>query len=287
MENSKVLITGARGLLGDALTKVLLGKGYQVEAINFDISNRSEVLAYAKDHQRPDWLLHAAALTDVNLCEQDKKRCYEVNVLGTKHLRDLAAVWQTRFLYISTASVFSGEQGNYSEVDRPNPLNYYSFSKLLGEEASKEYPLSLILRINLIGIHSGGSRGKNFLEWLFDSFKSSRDLKLYEDVMINPLSNWTLAAMIEKLLNLKPDESILHLTSSDVLSKAAIGRLVNDYFKDYRGKLEFVKLADAEGAVKRPNNFWLNADLAAKQYGFKPPALKEEVALIFKNFKYN
>ena len=51
----------------------------------------------------------------------------------------------------------------------------------------------MVLRLNLIGIHPDGSRGQNFLEWLLDGFRANKDMTLFADACINPLSNWTIA----------------------------------------------------------------------------------------------
>src|SRR3989338_4261843 len=102
-------------------------------------------------------------------------------------------------------------------------VNFYNHTKYEGEKAVLEYEKALVLRINLIGVHPNGSRGQNFFEWLLDSAKANKDITLFSDVMINPLSNWTIAEFIEKIINTNPKGKILHIASSNVLSKADIG----------------------------------------------------------------
>ena len=82
-----------------------------------------------------------------------------------------------------------------------------------------------MLRLNLIGIHPDGSRGKNFFEWLLDGIRADKDMTMFADACINPLSNWTIAALIAKILARDRSGKILHIGSRDVKSKAAIGEL--------------------------------------------------------------
>ena len=81
----------------------------------------------------PSLIIHCAAYTDVLKAESKKELCYETNVIGTRNLASLAI----RMLYISTEYVFDGGKGNYNETDYPNPQNFYSFTKLLGEYESR------------------------------------------------------------------------------------------------------------------------------------------------------
>ena len=239
----------------------------------------------AKQGKKYDWIIHTAAVTNVDQCEKDKKLCHDTNVKGTKNIIDLASSIKARLIYISTASVFSGKEGNYKESDLPDPKNYYNLSKLLGEQIVSEYSLGLILRINLIGIHPQGKngRGQNFFEWLVDSVKANEDINLFTDVIVNPLSNLTLAELIAQIIKKKPAENILHLGTNTRLSKADIGKIVIKHFKDYSGKAEYVSIDSASGA-ERPKQMWLNTDCAQKNQGLKMPSCESEVKKILNNY---
>src|SRR3989344_563859 len=191
----KILITGVTGLLGSVLQEILKEEGYDVYNIDGDITD-SSVVKNVSPKGDVDWIIHTAAMTDVNRCEKEQSACYNVNVDGTKNIRDLAKKLGAKLLYISTVSVFSGKEGNYKETDVPWPVNFYNNTKYEGEKTVLEYGKGLVLRINLIGVHSNGSRGQNFFEWLVDSVKANQDIKLFSDVMVNPLSNWTIAEFI-------------------------------------------------------------------------------------------
>ncbi len=285
MREKGVLITGIHGLLGSTLKKKLLEKGYQVYDIGLDISDAKKVLDYDFVGKKIDWIVHTAAITDVDLCEIDKQVCSKVNFEGTKNIVDLAKKIKAKLLYISTASVFSGEDGDYKEYDNTDPQNFYSKTKLQGEQAVLGYGMGLILRINLIGIHHGGSRGKNFFEWMIDSINANKDMQLFSDVIINPLSNWTVVEFIEKIINQNLSEKILHIASRNILSKADIVKLAVKKIGSYKGSLKLVSIDDAGGKVFRSKQMWLNSDYAQQKLRFIMPSLESEIEKILQKIK--
>jgi dTDP-4-dehydrorhamnose reductase len=275
----RVIVTGARGLLGSTLMRVLPRQGHEALEFVGDIAAPDAVARNTPPHGQVDAVIHTAALTNVNRCEQERGLCRRVNVEGTRTARDLAEKVNARFIHISTVSVFSGIEGNYREPDEPRPVNYYNITKRESELVALEYPRSLVLRLNLIGIHPDGSRGRNFLEWLYDTAKANRDMKLFTDVLINPLSNWTLAELMGQILAMNIPDQILHLGATTNLSKADIGRHVLQTFPAYSGKIEYVGIDDANAGPPRPKNMWLNIDRAiALKLPF--PTLEDELRLV-------
>jgi len=275
-ERKNIVITGITGLLGSTLKKVLQQQ-YNVYDIEVDIADSEAVKNY-KIQGNIDWVIHTAAMTNVNQCEKEQQLCREVNVDGTKNVRDLAQKYGAKLLYISTVSVFSGEEGNYKETDAPSPKNFYNVTKHEGEKAVLSYEKGLVLRINIIGVHPDGSRGQNFFEWLVDSVKANKDMKLFTDAMVNPLSNWTIAEFIENIIEKEPPERILHVGSSTVLSKADIGKIVMEKFK-YSGRVEYASIDSLAGAV-RPKQMWLNTDYTSEKMNWKMPSLESEIEKI-------
>lgn len=270
------------GLLGSTLEQILKKEGHDIYDIDMDISDTDAVKDCVFRKENFDWIIHTAAVTNVDSCEKDRFLCYNVNAQGTKNIRDLAETIGAKLIYISTASVFSGEEGNYKETDLPYPRNFYNLTKFLGEQVILEYNLGLVLRLNLIGIHPKGSRGLNFFEWLVNSIKANKNIQLFNDIMINPLSSWTIAEFINNLIEISPQEKILHLASKNILSKADIGKLVIKKLGNYRGKARFVTRDDNQSNALRPKQMWLNADYAQTKLGLEMPTLESEIEKILK-----
>lgn len=276
---SCVVVSGARGLLGATLMRVLPDAGFRAVPLAGDIRDAAGV-ARQIAQAAPAHVVHAAAMTDVAACERHPQEAFAVNGEGTKNVVAAARAAGTPILYISTASVFRGDHGDCREEETPEPINAYNQSKREGERHTLDYERGVVLRLNLIGIHPDGSRGRNFLEWLLDDFRANKDMTLFADVCINPLSNWTIAALIAKILGRDRLGDILHIGSHDVKSKAAIGELVRARFPGYRGTLQPGSVDAIADGVFRPKQMWLNTDKAAALFG-PMPTVAQELDTIF------
>ena len=147
-----ILITGASGKLGKSL-KTLYPDALTPSHKELDIRSEANVLEYIKSNA-PTTIFHSAAMTGIRQCENDKKLAYKTNVIGTENLVKACMKSSPNccLVYISTASVFAGDVGNYAEDDVPDPKNYYSLSKLLGEFAIRESSLKrwMVIRTNFV-----------------------------------------------------------------------------------------------------------------------------------------
>ena len=277
MDTARIAVTGAHGLLGATLMRILPGAVALAADIR-DVRAVQDEMAALGDIS---YVVHTAAKTDVGACEKDPEGAHAVNAEGTKHIVEAARASRARVLYISTASVFSGERGNYRENDMPQPDNAYNKSKVRGEEYVGSYEGGTIIRLNLIGVHPDGSRGKNFMEWLVDSLGAGKDINAFADVMINPLSNWTIAERIQKLIGQGISERILHITSSDVRSKADIAEMTAARFPEYHGKITRTSVDSIGDGVRRPREMWLNCEASQRSLGITMPTVEEEIERIF------
>lgn len=274
-----IAVSGSRGLLGSTLLRTEIDE-HSVVGLVADLRDAVAVLAEI-GALKPQWIIHTAAKTDVADCERNPTEARAVNIDGTKHVVEAARAVDAHLIYISTVSVFSGHQGDYKEEDIPEPMNVYNTTKREGELAVLAYEKGMVLRLNLVGIHPDGSRGKNFLEWLADSIKSNKDMTLFNDQFINPLSNWSVATFIKMIIEKDITEKILHIGSSNTLSKAAIGKLVLARFSDYSGTVTEKSIDSIADGVIRPKQIWLNCDRAKKVLDIELPTVASEIEKIF------
>lgn len=141
----KVLLTGGQGRLGTELRALLPGVVAPSSA-EMNVTDGARVLAVAQ-RERPEVVVHAAAYTDVGGAERERRRCWAVNVEGTRHVAAAANAVGAKLVHISTDYVFSGERGNYREDDTPGPaVNFYALTKLVAEEAARAAAQHLIVR---------------------------------------------------------------------------------------------------------------------------------------------
>lgn len=148
----KTFITGSTGKLGRELVKVFPNALAPTHK-ELDINDSEAIFEYIEKN-KPETVIHCAALTGVRECEDNKDTAWRVNVDGTENL--VKACGRTGnncyFVYVSTACVFYGDKGNYVETDLPYPKNFYSLTKLLGELIVKYSTLKkwLIIRTNFV-----------------------------------------------------------------------------------------------------------------------------------------
>jgi len=145
-----ILITGVTGALGSELKKIF-PDSITPPHIDFDICDINSVKDFF-NNQKIDIVIHTAALTTVRGCEENKSDAVKINVEGTRNLvREFKnSNPEGKFIYISTACVFDGQTGMYTENSVPYPENFYSLTKLLGEYIVNTFENSLIIRTNFI-----------------------------------------------------------------------------------------------------------------------------------------
>tara|TARA_B110000495_G_scaffold193358_1_gene198433 strand:+ start:160 stop:879 length:720 start_codon:yes stop_codon:yes gene_type:complete len=145
-----VLITGGTGSLGIELQKIFT-ENISPTHRELDITNKEQVKKIFQEN-KIDTVIHTAAITKIRKCEEDKQLTWNVNVGGTKNLIDeiIHSKLNINFVYVSTACVFDGHSGMYTEKSIPYPKNFYSLTKLLGEFEVSQLPNATIIRTNFV-----------------------------------------------------------------------------------------------------------------------------------------
>jgi len=162
----RIVVTGATGMLGSDLCALLakqaslLGWARRIDdkAIfpmePVDITKRESVVSSIQRF-KPHWMIHCAALSDVDVCEREPLAAMEINATGTENVAKACRDAGASLISISTDYVFDGKLSRpYREEDLPHPVNVYGRSKLLAEEASLSFPpRSAVVRVSgLFGI---------------------------------------------------------------------------------------------------------------------------------------
>ena len=198
-----LLVTGAKGMLGQDLCPILEDAGYEVietDVDTLDITNAEQVNQVLKD-KMPEVVIHCAAYTNVDKAEDDLKTAELINVTGTENIADACGKLGIKMVYISTDYVFDGTKDSpYTPQDKPNPINNYGMTKYEGEEAVRSFcEKHYIARTSWLY----GHHGKNFVETML-SLKDKEELKVVDDQIGCPTWTVELANGILKLLDSKP-----------------------------------------------------------------------------------
>lgn len=208
----KVALTGAGGMLGHAVRKVFS----DLDLIPFshdelDITSLDDAVTKLRD-ARPDYLIHAAAFTNVDACETEPETAYLVNGIGTRNVTIACEEIRCPIIHISSDYVFDGMKTSpYDEWDTPGPLGKYGISKLMAER----FVSSLTNRFYIVRTSwLYGSNGKNFVDTIIRLLKEQDTLRVVNDQFGSPTLTDDLARLLRELMG--HGYGIYHATNSGV-----------------------------------------------------------------------
>jgi dTDP-4-dehydrorhamnose reductase len=245
----KILVTGANGLLGQHVVKMLLhagnyhvmatGKGQcrlpfntnkNFEYATLDITDEKAVHNCLQAF-KPAAIIHAAAITQPDPCELDTITCWKTNVTATQFLVDAATIINAYFLYISTDFVFDGLHGPYKETDTTNPVNFYGTSKLAAEKLVVNSLLqwSIVRTVLVFGNILVGNRS-NIISWVKESLTQNKPIKVVTDQWRTPTYIEDLATGILLVLQ-KQAIGIFHISGAQGMSPYDMAMATANYLQ--------------------------------------------------------
>ena len=275
----KILIIGANGQVGNALTQNLIE--YELIPLtrqDCDLSQSGQI-GQTIDKYKPDLIINSAAYTMVDQAEDEQELVFLINRDAPKVLSEKAREFNIPFIHFSTDYVFDGKKkGSYSEDDQTNPLGIYGQSKLAGEEAIQETGgQNYIFRTSWVY----SNVGHNFYLTIRQLSQKKNELKVVADQFGVPTTNLFIAEQIKKIIpnlnqnntgvyNLVPDGSC----SWNGFAKAIISK-TNQSFN--LKKLYSIQTDQYPTNAKRPANSILNNDKIKKTFGLTFNDWKEEL----------
>lgn len=207
---------------------------------------------------KPDWIIHCAALANVDECEEDPERAQQLNSILPGRLAEYVARGGARLVHISTDAVFDGQRGNYVEEDLPNPLSVYARTKLAGEQAvAAANPDAIIARVNLFGWSLNGRR--SLAEWFFNNLTVGKPVMGFTDVYFCPVLVNQLAHILLRMLALNL-HGLYHVVSRAGLSKYAFGMALAERFGLDTALITPASVAQAGLKAARSPNLTLRND---------------------------
>ncbi len=212
----KILVTGAKGMLGQDLCPILEDADFVDEVVetdieNLDITNELQVKTVIKD-ENPDIVIHCAAYTNVDKAEEEKVLAHKINVIGTENVAKACKSVDAVMVLISTDYVFDGtKKEKYLPEDKPNPLNVYGQTKLDAEKAVQEIcDKYYIVRTSWLY----GHHGRNFVETMINLANEGKDLKVVDDQIGCPTWTVDLSEALCDLIEEEPEYGIYHICGS-------------------------------------------------------------------------
>ena len=289
----KICITGSNGLLGQHLVKLLAettdhiiiatSKGEsrlpflsskQLHYFSLDITDAIAVNIFLQLHQ-PDAIIHAAAMTQPDPCEQNPIECWHINVTATRFLLDAAASISARFIYISTDFIFDGMNGPYKETDTPNPVNYYGSSKLAAEKSVMDSKLqwAIVRTVLVFGNIFTGSRS-NVISWVKENLENNKPIKVVTDQWRTPTYVEDLAKGILLVIE-KNATGIYHISGEEGMSPFDMATATADYLHLNKSLMTAVNADTFTQPAMRPLRTGFIIEKAKKELGYQPISFKE------------
>ncbi|TDQ08709.1 SDR family oxidoreductase [Pedobacter metabolipauper] len=291
-----VLVTGSNGLLGQKLTQQLLitkqfnlvatSKGanrYPVTAgyvyAEMDILDAEQVKQVVEKY-KPDAIIHTAAMTNVDTCEDQQELAYRLNVDSVKTLTLLAETYNIQLVHLSTDFIFDGADGPYDELAAPNPLSYYGRTKLAAEEVVKNSKCkwAILRTIIVYGIMGDLSRS-NIVLWAKGALEKKEPIHVVND-------QWRMPTLAEDLadcclLAVKKDAyGVYNASGKDMMSISELVAKVADFWHLDKSYIREISSASLNQAARRPVRTGFILDKTINDLGYAPHSFEEGLAIL-------
>ena len=203
-------------------------------------------------HEKPDVVVHTAAMTRVDDCELKRDESFKINVLGTSFALSNAEKFSGRFIHISTDFVFDGEKGNYKEDDALGFVNWYGFTKIEAEElvSAAKIPTTIIRTCLVYGNALYGTRN-NIISWVKDKLEKNEKIKVVDDQVRTPTYVRDLADGILQVIKQNAN-GIFHISGKDVLTPYAMALQTAEFFSLDKNLIEKVNASNFAEPARRP-----------------------------------
>jgi dTDP-4-dehydrorhamnose reductase len=250
-----ILVTGS-GLLGMDLINVLRKNTIEVIGtynsrpkkgmVHLDITDRENTIGVIGG-LKPEVIVHTAALTNVDYCEDHADEAMAANDRGTKNVVDAARMAGSRVIYISTDFVFDGTRGMYREDDRVNPTSVYAYSKLMGEYHVQELTGSAIARTSVVY----GNARQNYVSWVKDSLEKGQRIRVVTDQYNSPTLSYDCAEAIAALIE-HGATGVYHTAGGERISRYEFARKIARFHCLDEGLIEPISSDALKQKAKRP-----------------------------------
>lgn len=291
----RILITGISGLLGNNLSYYLkdqytiLGLYNQhttqipgIKTAKVDLTKGEELIDIINKFN-PEIVIHCAALSDIDYCEENQNLAYQVNVLGTRRLIDAIRSHGSKFIYISTDAVYDNSNGSaLNEEDKINPANYYGETKYLGELEALKSKNALILRTNIFGWNIQDKY--SIAEWVIHELSNKREIQGFNDVQFSSIYTFELGRILDKAIK-KDIQGIYNCSSRTSMTKYEFAVKLANYFKLNTSLINSISVDDFVFKANRRKCLDLDVGKLEKILDFRMPTIEESIDHFYQDYQ--
>jgi dTDP-4-dehydrorhamnose reductase len=295
MNAKKILVVGSNGLLGQKLCEIIVrGGAYNLTIasieekpvrqvvgahyVQCDITNKKEVKSLVAA-AKPDVIMNAAAMTNVDACETEREMCWKVNVEGVENLIEAAKRSDTKVIHVSTDYVFDGKAGPYTEDDRPEPLSYYGKSKLASENALRRSGIPFVIARTMVLYGFAPGVKPNFALWLIENLEKRKKVTVVDDQIGNPTLVDDLAYGLIQAFEMERT-GIYHIAGRDIVSRYEFALKLAKVFDLDPLLITPIKTASLHQPAPRPLKSGLLTLKAEVELGYKPSTVEQGLLIL-------
>ena len=295
---NRILITGSNGMLGQRTVQFYASKENiellatsveeksvieSVEYVSCDIKCRDKLKKVVHDYC-PDFIVHTAAFTNVDLSEKLREDAWKINVKGVEYIAEAARAIDAHIIHISTDYIFDGKEGPYSENATPNPIGYYGRTKLASENALRiSGTLFTILRTNVLYGIALNSR-PDFVRWVINSLNKKENIRIVSDQINNPTFIDDLVQGINKIIEFRKT-GIYNIGGLEFLTRYDFTLKIADYFNLNKNLITPITTEELKQPARRPLKSGLIILKAETELGYKPHTIIESLAAMKKELE--
>ncbi len=293
----KLLITGSNGLLGQKIVDLIVDRGHDqlsgtglgpdrkdidyaaYQYSRMDITDKQQVFDVI-DKSQPDAVINTAAMTQVDECESEREKCWNLNVTAVENLCAAAKKYHFHLTHLSTDFIFDGENGPYREEDKPNPISFYGESKLASEKVLLESSIegAIVRTVLVYGIVPNMSRS-NIILWVKKSLEEGKSLNIVDDQWRTP----TLAEDLAEgcfLIAKQRAQGIFNISGQDLLTPYDMAIKTADFFNLDKSLINRTDGSKFQQKAKRPPKTGFILEKARNQLGYKPHSFDEGIEIL-------
>lgn len=231
----------------------------------------------------PDYLIHTAALINVDLCEEEVELAQRLNCELTAFLAKICEDISCKMVYISTDAVFDGENERlYTEQDVTDPVNQYGRTKLLGEREVLQRD-HLVVRTNIYGFNV--QEKNSFGEWIYKSLQRGENLNMFTDIDFSPILVNELTEIIMRLLE-EDFHGLYHICASGAISKYEFGKYLQKVFSLPDGQIHESVSDNFPFKAKRSKHMGMSNEKVRKELSIEISTPEESVDRFFELYKH-
>ncbi len=296
----RIVVTGANGLIGSRLARLLSSRGHDViawgrgpqratlNAAKYQSLELTDARAVssAVSAAFPQVIINPAAMTDVDGCERDPLGAWDINVGAVATLARAARLSASFLLHVSTDYVFDGDAGPYQVDATPNPRGAYALTKHAGEQAVRALlPADAWAIARTAVVYGWPAEGKsNFGSWLISSLSEGKKVSLFADQRVSTTHADNAAAMLAELAERKLP-GLWHVAGAEVTDRVEFGQRLCARFGFDASLITPARMVDVRLASPRPARSGLQVDRTTNTLKAAPWTLAEGLEALLAEYR--